>query len=98
MVGKGSLWCVDTFLRPNLLQAVKKIPAHIYPYMSTAKTGQNFLQISDTFSTTTEADTMISGANLNMDQTTPMSSVTLLNDASPATLDDVSSNQNGEQT
>lgn len=45
LMGKGSLWCVDPFLRPNLLQAVKKTPAHIYPYMSTAKTGSGLLQI-----------------------------------------------------
>ncbi|XP_015789806.1 forkhead box protein N2 [Tetranychus urticae] len=38
IVGKGSLWCVDPELRPNLLQAVRRTPAHIYPYMSTAKT------------------------------------------------------------
>jgi forkhead box protein N len=38
IVGKGSLWCVDPDLRPNLLQAVRRTPAHIYPYMSLAKT------------------------------------------------------------
>jgi hypothetical protein len=100
--GKGSLWCVDPFLRPNLLQAVKKIPAHIYPYMSTAKTGQNYLQISDTFATTT-ADSPISSTNSNgshCNQTSSMSSVGLLNDATSTilTLDDMSSLQNGDQT
>jgi forkhead box protein N len=34
LVGKGSLWCIDSNLRPNLLQAVKRTPAHVYPYMS----------------------------------------------------------------
>ncbi|CAG2181946.1 unnamed protein product, partial [Oppiella nova] len=38
IAGKGSLWCVDPDLRPNLLQAVRRTPAHIYPYMSLAKT------------------------------------------------------------
>ncbi|RWS29193.1 forkhead box protein N3-like protein, partial [Leptotrombidium deliense] len=48
--GKGSLWCVDANLRPNLLQAVRRTPAHIYPYMSTAKTNlitANLVQLSE---------------------------------------------------
>ncbi|RWS17742.1 hypothetical protein B4U79_02523, partial [Dinothrombium tinctorium] len=47
--GKGSLWCIDPELRPNLLQAVRRTPAHIYPYMSTAKTNlinANLVQFS----------------------------------------------------
>ncbi|KAI1284925.1 Forkhead box protein N2 [Halotydeus destructor] len=38
LAGKGSLWCIDPELRPNLLQAVRRTPAHVYPYMSAAKT------------------------------------------------------------
>ncbi|XP_074600195.1 uncharacterized protein LOC141854422 isoform X2 [Brevipalpus obovatus] len=35
IVGKGSLWCVDPELKPNLLQAVRRTPANNYSYMST---------------------------------------------------------------
>lgn len=54
LASKGSLWCVDPELRPNLLQSIKKTPAHIYPYMSTAKTGTNLVQISNIINSTSD--------------------------------------------
>lgn len=38
LAGKGSLWSVDELLRPTLLEALERTPAHYtYPYMSAAK-------------------------------------------------------------
>jgi len=45
LVGKGSFWCIDSQLRPNLLQAVRRTSAHIYPHMSSTKA--NFITNSN---------------------------------------------------
>lgn len=45
---------MDPNSRPHLLQSINKTPAHIYPYMSTAKTGTNLVQISNVIKSTND--------------------------------------------
>jgi len=64
LASKGSLWCVDPKLRPNLLNSIKKTPAHIYPYMSTVtKTDTNLAQISNIINSTNDKNRLPNGPN-----------------------------------